>query len=89
MDSEAALVRGFLFARFSSKRTWCCCRVAALSVKFTGFCGQAGKGGLIDKTYILSLGDDGSACRLKASILVRVRFLCMSVLTRGRHGGVS
>ena len=39
--------------------------------------------------YILSLGDDGSACRLKANILVRVRFLCMSVLTRGRHGGVS
>lgn len=66
MDSEAALVRGFLFARFSSKRTWCCCRVAALSVKFTSFCGQAGKGGLIDMTYILSLGDDGSACRLKA-----------------------
>jgi hypothetical protein len=89
MDSEAALVRGFLFARFSSKGTWCCCRVAALSVKFTSFCGQAGKGGLIDMTYILSLGDDGSACRLKANILVRVRFLCMSVLTRGRHGGVS
>ena len=89
MDSEAALVRGFLFARFSSKRTWCCCRVAALSVKFTSFCGQAEKGGLIDVTYILSLGDDGSACRLKANILVRDRFLCMSVLTRGRHGGVS
>ena len=89
MDSEAALVQGFLFARFSSKRTWCCCRVAALSVKFTSFCGQAGKGGLIDMTYILSLGDDGSACRLKANILVRVRFLCMSELTRGRHGGVS
>ena len=47
------------------------------------------KGGLIDMTYILSLGDDGSVCRLKANILVRVRFLCMSVLTRGRHGGVS
>ena len=46
-------------------------------------------GGLIDMTYILSLGDDGSACRLKANILVRVKFLCMSVLTRGRHGGVS
>jgi hypothetical protein len=93
MDSEAALAGGFLFARFSSKRTWCCCRVAALSVKFTSFCGQAekkGGGGLIDMTYILSLGDDGSACRLKANILVRrVRFLCMSVLTRGRHGGVS
>jgi hypothetical protein len=47
------------------------------------------RGGLIDMTYILSLGDDGSACRLKANILVRVKFLCMSVLTRGRHGGVS
>ena len=47
------------------------------------------KGGLIDMTYILSLGDDGSVCRLKANILVMVRFLCMSVLTRGHHGGVS